>query len=595
MKLDPVTLEIVHGSLEATIREMEALIDRTAMSASIKEKKDRFIGLYDRVGNMIAAHLSFSGPGMVQPILRDYPVDAMQPGDLFLFNDPYFTDGAIQHLGDMCFVTPVFADGRVVCFSAAFGHFRDIGGARPGSISPGATEIIQEGLRIPPIRIGRDGELNREAYRLMLANSRFPLELEGDTRALMAACKLGETRLAELFGKYGTQIVLSAFDELQARTAVGARAKLRELVPEGRYSFYDYVDWDGLDDEPIRVGMDLIREGDRITVDISNSGPQTRGPVNFITTPGFMNLLYGRYLGSQDSSFLLNEGLFKVVDDLVARPGTIVQPDFPAATGLRSHTRLRLSSCMLGVLNAATGGNAPANSPVYELYSISLRDPKTGKLDVCTEGVGAGLGARPYADGVDVIYFIAQQNFPIEFFEREHPVRVERYEIRPDSGGPGRFRGGCGVVRDVRLLAPGVLSTRMDNVRFPCWGASGGMAGRTGAFIVNPGTSHERSVPTIGDDIQLETGDLLRILSVGGGGWGDPFQRPAELVVQDVQRHFVSLDGARADYGVVVDARTLELDAPATAGLRAMQRQPRPCIDRGSASDWLLARGEVIG
>src|SRR5579864_3083249 len=388
MSVDAVTLEIVRGSLEATIREMEALIDRTAMSASIKEKKDRFIGLYDRVGNMIAAHLSFSGPGMVQPVLRDYSIDQMQPGDLFLFNDPYFTDGAIQHLGDMCFVTPVFFANEILAFSASFGHFRYIGGARPGSISPGATEIIQEGLRIPPIRIGRGGELNREAYRLMLANSRFPLELEGDTRALMAACKLGETRLMELFGRYGTHVALAAFDELQARTGVAARAKLRELVPEGRYSFYDYVDWDGLEDEPIRVGMELIRAGDRITVDISNSGPQTRGPVNFITTPGFMNLLYGRYLGSHDSSFLLNEGLFKVVDDLVSRPGTIVQPRFPAATGLRSHTRLRLSSCMLGVLNAATGGNAPANSPVYELYSISLRDPLTGKLDVCTEGVG---------------------------------------------------------------------------------------------------------------------------------------------------------------------------------------------------------------
>jgi N-methylhydantoinase B len=594
VNVDAVTLEIVRGSLEATIREMEALIDRTAMSASIKEKKDRFIGLYDRAGNMIAAHLSFSGPGMVQSVMRDYPIDTMQPGDLFLFNDPYFTDGAIQHLGDMCFVTPVFAERRVVCFSAAFGHFRDIGGARPGSISPSATEIIQEGLRIPPIRIGRAGELNREAYRIMLANSRFPLELEGDTRALMAACRLGETRLVELFGRYGTPVVLAAFVELQARTAVAARAKLRELVPEGRYAFYDYVDWDGLDDEPIRVGMELIREGDRITVDISDSGPQTRGPVNFITTAGFMNLLYGRYLGSQDSTFLLNEGLFKVVDDLVARPGTIVQPQFPAATGLRSHTRLRLSSCMLGVLNAATGGNAPANSPVYELYSISLRDALTGKLDVCTEGVGAGLGARPYADGVDVIYFIAQQNFPIEFFEREHSVRVERYEIRPDSGGPGRFRGGCGVVRDVRVLAPGMLSTRMDNVRFPCWGANGGMAGRPGAFIVNPGTSRERSVPTIGDDIQLEAGDLLRILSVGGGGWGDPFERPAELVLQDLQRHFVSIDGARCDYGVVIDPETLEVDEVATAETRAT-RPPRPSIDRGSATDWLRARGEIVG
>jgi N-methylhydantoinase B len=482
----------------------------------------------------------------------------------------------------------------VVAFSAAFGHFRDIGGARPGSISPSATEIFQEGLRIPPIRIARAGELNREAYRLMLANSRFPLELEGDTRALMAASALGETRLQEVFGRYGLGVVLRAFDELQAQTALGARALLRDLVPEGRYSFYDYVDSDGLSAEPIRVGMELIREGDRIVVDISNSGPQTVGPVNFVTTPGFIGLLFGRYLGARDSRFLLNEGLFKVIDELRVLPGTIVQPLFPAATGLRSHSRLRLSSCMLGVLNVATGGNAPANSPVYELYSIAVRDPGTGALDVCTEGVGAGLGARPYADGVDVIYFIAQQNFPIEFLEREHAIRIERYEILPDSGGPGRYRGGCGVVRDVRVLTGGLLSTRMDNVRFPCWGVAGGMAGRSGAIVVNPGTSREREVPPITADFRLQAGDLLRVLSVGGGGWGDPFERPAERVLRDVREHFVSIDGARTDYGVVIDPNTFGLDLEQTRRLRDQPRPPRPRFDRGAATEWLRMQGELL-
>jgi N-methylhydantoinase B len=250
---------------------------------------------------------------------------------------------------------------------------------------------------------------------------------------------------------------------------------------------------------------------------------------------------------------------------------------------------------MLGVLNAATGGNAPANSPVYELYSIALRNPVTGKLDVCTEGVGAGLGARPYADGVNAIYFIAQQNFPIEFFELQHAVRVERYEIRPDSGGPGRFRGGCGVVRDVRVLVPGLLSTRMDNVRFPCWGANGGMAGRSGAFVLNPGTPRERHVPTIGDDVRVEPGDVLRIVSVGGGGWGDPFQRPPERVLRDVRRHFVSLECARTDYGVIIDPRTREIDATQTADTRGRSRPTGPQIDRGSATDWLRTRGESVG
>jgi N-methylhydantoinase B len=195
---------------------------------------------------------------------------------------------------------------------------------------------------------------------------------------------------------------------------------------------------------------------------------------------------------------------------------------------------------------------------------------------------------------VDVIYFIAQQNFPIEFLEREHAIRIERYEILPDSGGPGRYRGGCGVVRDVRVLTGGLLSTRMDNVRFPCWGVAGGMAGRSGAIVVNPGTSRQSEVPPITADYRLEAGDLLRVLSVGGGGWGDPFERPAERVLRDVREHFVSIDGARADYGIVIDPATGGLDPELTRQLREQPRPPGLRFDRGAAMEWLRLQGEML-
>jgi N-methylhydantoinase B len=592
--LDPVTLEIIHGALESAIREMEALVDRTAMSAMIKEKKDRFVGIYDAGGRMVAAHLSFSGPGLIEPLLSQYPADQIEPGDLYWYNDPYFTGGAIQHLGDMCFVAPVFAEDRLVAFAATFGHFRDIGGANPGSISPAATDIFQEGIRIPPIRIVQAGRFNQEVYRLILGNSRFPLDLEGDTRAMIAASRLGESRLIELFGRFGGEAVLAAFDELISSTALAARAGLRKLIPEGSFAFYDYVDTDGHGSPPIRIGMRIERTGHRVTVDISDSGPQTRGPVNFITTYSFMNLLFARYLMSYDPSLLLNEGLFGIVDELRTKSGTIVDPTFPAATGLRSHTRLRLSSCMLGAMVHALDGQSAANSPVYCLYTLVLRDPETGKMDVCSEGVGSGLGARPYADGVDVIYFVAQQNFPIEFLEREHAIRVEQYVVEPDSGGPGFYRGGTGVRREVRVLASGVLNTRLDNVLFPCWGANGGLAGRGGTILVNPGTLSERVVPAIGDGIAVQAGDVIQVITVGGGGWGDPFGRPAERVREDVLRRFVTLDGARDDYGVVLDPATREIDIAATNALRSAPRPPRPMVDRGIASDWLLAHGEPL-
>jgi N-methylhydantoinase B len=592
--LDPVTLEIIHGALEAAIREMEALVDRTAMSAMIKEKKDRFVGIYDAAGRMVAAHVSFAGPGMVDALLDQYPPDSMEPGDLYWFNDPYFTRGAIQHLGDMCFVAPVFADDRLVAFAATYGHFRDIGGSRPGSISPAATEIFHEGVRIPPIRIVRAGTFNDEAYRVILANSRFPLDLEGDTKAMIASSRLGESRLAEQFEQFGTDVVLAAFDRIIESTAVAGRARLLAIVPEGTFEFVDYVDSDGHGSPPIRIGMRLIRAGDRIVVDLTESGPQTRGPVNFITTYSFINLLFARYLMSHDAELRLNEGLFHIVDELRTKPGTIVDPRFPAATGLRSHTRLRLGSVMLGAMLQATNGQSAASSPVYCLYSLVTHDPATGVMDYLNEGVGSGLGARPYADGVDVVYFVAQQNFPIEFLEREHAIRVEQYLIEPDSGGPGYYRGGTGVRRAVRVLQPGVLNTRLDNVAFPCWGANGGMAGRGGTITVNPGAASERKIPPIGDGFPVEAGDLVEVRTPGGGGWGDPFARPAERVHADVLRHFVSLDGARRDYGVALDPASFEIDEIETARLRLAPRPPRPMVDRGVAAEWLREHGEPL-
>lgn len=580
--MNPITTELIRGALASAIHEMELLIDRTSMSAMIKEKKDFFVGIFDARGRMIDAHVSFSGPGLIDPVLGQYPLAEMRPGDLFWYNDPYVSGGALQHLGDMAFIAPVFDGDQVVAFSATFGHFRDIGGTRAGSISPGATEIFHEGTRVPPIRIVHAGVLNDEAYRVILANSRFPADLEGDTRALMASARLGVARVEEILRRHGRATVLAAVDDLIDRTRTTARALLRSLVPEGEYTFADHADDDGITGRSYKVAMTLRREGDRITVDVSDSDPQAKGPINFLVTKGYINLLFGRYLMSLDPTLPLNEGLLQTIDELVAKPGTVTQPRFPAPTGLRSHVRQRVSSCMLGVLNLATGGNAAANSPVYILYTLRMFDERTGSFDVCSEGIGAGLGARPYADGVNAIYFVAQQNFPVEFLEREHNLTVERFTIHPDSGGPGRYRGGCGIIRDLRVRTPAMLSTRMDNIRYPCWGVAGGRAGRTGAFILNPGTPAERILPPIGDDIPLAEGDLLRIVTVGGGGWGNPHEREPARVRQDVLEGFVSVRAARDDYGVVLDPETLTLDEEETSRLRASMPAPAEMFDRGA-------------
>ncbi len=232
--VDPVTLEIIRGSLTSTIREMELLMERCAMSPFIKEKKDYFVGIYDTEGRIVACHISASGPGMLAAISRAYPRETMRPGDVYWFNDPYLTEGAVQHHQDMVFVAPVFYEGRPVAFTATFGHYQDIGGLRAGSISPHATEIYHEGVLVPPVRIVREGQLNEEAYRIFLRNSRLPDMVEGDTRAMMASCHLAELRLVELFARYGTPTVLASFDACITQTASRAREVFLGLVPEGQ-------------------------------------------------------------------------------------------------------------------------------------------------------------------------------------------------------------------------------------------------------------------------------------------------------------------------------------------------------------------------
>ncbi len=581
--VDPVTLEIIRGSLASTIRDMELLMERCAMSPFIKEKKDYFVGLFDTSGRIVACHISSSGPGMLEAILRTYPLETMRPGDVYWFNDPYISDGAVQHHQDMVFVVPVFHEGCPVAFAATFGHYQDIGGLRAGSISPHATEIYHEGVLVPPVRIVHEGQLNEEAYRIFLRNSRLPDLVEGDTRAMMASCRLAETRLGELFTRYGAATVLAALDQNIRQTAARARELFLELVPAGTWSFHDFLDSDGgTEARPYRIDLTLSRDGDHVRLDGSRSDDQARGPINYMTNPGLLRIAFGRYLQSLDSELDVNEGLLSNLDEWVAREGSVLKPRFPAPLGMRANTRFRVMSCIFGSLAQANGGRVPAGSPVYVLYYFRAWDEARRRPILCIEGLGVGLGARPFADGVDVIYYIAQENYPVEYVERDFPLRVERYAVRPDSAGPGFHRGGAGVIRDVRVLCKRAeLATRMENFLVAPWGVAGGHAGRTGRVLLNPGTSRERELPPLGDGFVLEQGDVIRFETCGGGGWGDPLARDPERVRQDVARGFVTARGALEDYGVVLDPVTLDVDKTAMDEERRRRAGSLPLIDRG--------------
>ncbi len=589
---DPVTHEIIKGALRAAQAEMEAVIERTAMSPFIREKKDYFAGILDQRGRVVCGTAVPLFGNLMSAVFEQYRPETMRPGDLYWYNDCYGSRGGVSHSPDMVFAAPVFHEGELVAFSQTWGHFWDIGGLRAGSISPDATEIFHEGIIVPPIRISRRGRLNDEAFRIFVRNSRFPDILRGDIRGVLAGCQVGVRRVGELFARFGRDVVREAWSLFERQCRDTIQKTLRERIPDGTYESEDAVDGDGMTGRPFRVRMSLTKQGDRISIDTRASDDQARGPINFIMHESVPKLILGIYLLAGHPTQLLNDGAQDAIDEVLVRPGSILQPAWPAALGNRAHTLARVQSNVLALLALATGGDAPAPNSVYNIYFLRGRDPATGEFFLVSDGVAVGYGARPFADGLDAIYYVAQKNYPAEFMEMVFPLRLRQYAIHRDSGGPGRWRGGAGVVREVELLADeAVVALRQDNVLFPPAGVNGGHAGRPGRALVNPGRPDERALAPMSDGNVLRRGDVLRLLTSGGGGWGNPLDRPVEAVRRDVLGGFVSAESAREDYGVVLDGATGEVDAAATERLRAASRGPVRMFHRGGYFGPLIEPG----
>ena len=572
--VDPVTRQLIRGSLRAARLECELIIERTAMSAFIREKKDYTVSFLDADGQEIYGDTM--GSDILGCVWEYYPVESMRPGDLYWYNDPYLSQGSITHTPDMVFIAPVFFDAEVVAYCHSFAHFWDLGGSRPGSIGPANTEIFHDGTLVPPIKIVDGGKLNDEAYRIILRNSRYPDLLEGDARALMAAASRAQDRLLEMFERFGKDTMQAAIAQDQEDTARMVRDKTLEMIPEGDYSVRDYMDHAGVGEEWHSFHLSLSRRGDVILLDATYSDDQADGSINFIASDGALKAYFGQYFHQFDTSLLANHGLLAGIDDVLLRSGSILNPEWPAALGCRAHTFTKLKSAVRAVLAQATDGKVMAAAAVYVIAYWRMKEAETGNWLLCTDGIAVGHGARPFGDGLDAIYQRHNENYPGEFMEMEYPLRLERYAIAPDSGGPGQYRGGCGVIRDVRLLAEeGTFGLRVENNRFPAWGVAGGMGGGLSRVVLNPGTPGEREIRAFSDDNHWKRGDLVRIYTAGGGGWGDPLERDPDRVLDDVKDGFVSLESAFDHYGVLIDPAALEVDAPGTTARRNEARSTR--------------------
>ena len=423
---------------------MEALIERSSMSPFIREKKDYFTAFFDRDGRLVVSTaLPMAAGNLIDCILERYPRDQMKAGDLYLYNDSYGSRGAVSHNNDMVFIAPVFSGARVVAFAEAWGHLWDIGGMVPGSISPAATDVFQEGIVIPPSRVLRDGVWNEELIRTFVRNTRFPDMVRGDISAIMAAVRVGSRRMEEIVERFGAGAVEAAFAGMLDQSERALRKAFADRVPDGRYSFRDFIDSDSVSEKSYSVAVTVEKRGETVSLDYSASDDQAQGAINFIMDSSVPKTMCGLYFTGQEAGIALNGGFHRAVGEVKTRPGSIVAPREPAPLGMRSHCLTRVNSSLFGAFAKATGGNVPAASSVYVLYYLRSWNKERTELDLCIEGLAVGFGARPHADGIDAVYYVAQKNYPIEFAEMEFGVRVEGYSD------------------PCRLRRPGVASRRL--------------------------------------------------------------------------------------------------------------------------------------
>jgi N-methylhydantoinase B len=601
--VDPIVLEIVEGTLASAEAEVEAAIERTARSPMIREARDFRGGIHDRYCRKLTGR-SYSA--LVQPIVRDFPIETIQPGDVFFHNDVYQSEGGIGHLPDLCVTVPTHHDGQVVAFVQAFGHHDDIGGCVPGSMPSHGTSYYQEGLIVPPVRLYAAGVPNTDLMRVMVRNSRLPDSLRGDLDAEVAACRMGAERVGELFKRYGRQTVEDCFEATLARTTAVFRDELLSKIPEGTYAWEDYAEHDGVDPPRLHTQrMTLTRTGGRLIIDFAGTSAQAKGPINHAG-----NYADGVFLKKWIAPILrnlaetpermaeldVNEGVVPLIELRFPPPGTLLTPIFPAPVNARTFVILRLLGILAGVLAKATDGNMPADQETIRYTGFHGLDADSQPY-LMREVLGGGSGGRPWADGSDTIHVVPDsKNLPVEFTETRFPLLVETLGLAPDSGGPGKRRGGLGYRKEIRVLQDCMFLSVADRSILSCWGLKGGRAGQPFRVTVDPGGANERQLEGLVDDEPLPIGTLVRIDTTGGGGWGDPLQREPELVALDVTQGKVSLSSAQGDYGVALlplPDGSFEVDLDETEALRGELRSRRgfvPFFDRGPGYRLLSGR-----
>ena len=573
--VDGVTVDIIENALKNAREEMDTVLFRTAMSPGIREQGDCFPMIANREGKMVVGQFgSFIGP-----FLSVFDAQ-IEEGDVILTNDPYLCNAAVSHLPDWLVLVPVFKDGRHIAWSAMFGHMSDNGGMVPGSIPIAATNIFQEGIRIPPVKLYKRGELQSDILELILHNVRTSQWNRFDLNALVAACNTAAKRCVELAGRFGDDVFHSTMGIMLERNYEAMKHVIAMVVPEQPREFTDYICDDGMGMGPYPIHCKMWREGDKAIFDFEGTAPQAQSSVNFFMNEDMFKMFFGSFtINIVDPQIAFNDGFYDLVDVRIPQ-GTLLKPNFPAALSGRTHALGRI----FDVLGALLGMGAPdemlsaagfSDSP-HLFFSGYDRRPgrKNEWFQLFQIGFG-GVPGRPIGDGPDGhSLWPGFTNVPNEFIEFYFPLRIERYETIADSGGAGLHRGGNGLTVAYRFLVDGEVGIHDERWLTHPWGVNGGDPGMRSTKRIVRVDGSEEWLPAKCESIKVKEGDLLYFNTWGGGGWGDPVLRDPDLVRQDVERGLVTTIGALR-YGVVITDRG-QVDATATQAKREAMRIENP-------------------
>jgi N-methylhydantoinase B len=581
VKVDTVTIDIIESALRNARYEMDTVLFRTAMSPGIREQHDEFPMIANTDGKMVVGQFG----SFIWGFMQGYE-GTVEEGDIFLTSDPYSVNGAISHANDWLMLMPIYRDGRIIAWSAMFGHMTDVGGKVPGSLPTDGTTIYEDGIVVPPVKIFKGGKLNEDVLRVVLHNCRLPEWNLSDFNAITAALRTAAARCVEIAERFGDDVFYSAMDAMLDRNKRAMRALIRQNVPEAKQHFEDYICDDGLNMGPYRIKCSMWREGDKCIFDFTGTDPQSISSINFLLNEEMFKMFAGIYMIMVfDPQILFNDGFYDLMEVRIP-PGTLLKPLKPAALSCRTHALGRIFDILAGLLGQGNPdfmcGAGFSDSPHF-MYSGYDKNGEWYQLYQITFG---GIPGKPFGDGPDGhSLWPSFTNVPNEFLESYFPLRIDIYETIADTGGAGKNRGGNGLRIGYRFLEPGEISIHDDRWLTYPWGANGGEPGARSRKTLVRADGSEQLLPSKIDHVKVEAGDLLLADTWGGGGWGDPLERESAKVGFDVAAGLVTAEGAKR-YGVVCDEDG-KVDEAATETLRAKmsaKRGPKKIFDRGFES-----------